>query len=460
MTVRRWDVVVVGAGPVGSLLAGALAGHGASVLVLERDREIPDQTRASTLNSRAMEILSALGVPGLEDHPRSMFGHYGGVPVDLEHLDSPWAGLWTIPQPRLVRMLRDWATGNGAVIDSGVAVVGARIAPPSVLTDTADGVTHESRILVGADGRESTVRAALDFGVTTTRASRHMVRCDVTGIEVARRRFERHGDAVAAAGAISPRTTRLMLHCPHYDASAAPSFAEVAGDWLAATGERVDGGKCVWLDTFSNACATVRDWQVGSAFLAGDAAHDQPPVGGSSLNAGIQDVYNLAWKLAAVLGGAPAEVVETYGPERAEATARMQEEVRDQEAVIFGPDRSRAEVLRERLAGSASFREDIARSIAGLDTRYPSSTGVGPRISPAALSRELGRPLAPDEESALGRRTILVTDPGTRNLRLTIPPDGHAVQGPGGSSTVPGEALPRRSAHPTDPVVLKAGSHA
>ena len=151
MTARRWDVLVVGAGPVGTLLAGAVARHGASVLVLERETDIPDQTRASTLNARSMEIMSSLDVPGLADWPRSMMGHYGGLPVSLEEIDSPWAGLWRMPQPELVRLLRDWAATSGAAVRTGVTFTQAQALSSAMLSRDAAGEAYESSFLVGAD---------------------------------------------------------------------------------------------------------------------------------------------------------------------------------------------------------------------------------------------------------------------------------------------------------------------
>ncbi|MBB5918324.1 2-polyprenyl-6-methoxyphenol hydroxylase-like FAD-dependent oxidoreductase [Nocardia transvalensis] len=457
MTARQWDVVIVGAGPVGSLLAGALAGRGLSVLVLERDRTVPDQTRASTLNSRSMEILSALGVPGLEGHPHSMVGHYGGIPVRLDEIDSPWAGLWSIPQPRLVRMLRDWAVDAGATMKTGTTFTGAEAVAAAMKSRTSSGVTHESRVLVGADGAGSAVRDGLAFSPRHTAANRFMVRCDVEGITVARRRFERHGDVVATAGAISPRITRLMFYSPDYDATSVPTFDQVARDWFDATGEDVSGGDCVWLDTFSNATSTVGNWKVGNAYLIGDAAHDQPPVGGNSLNAGLHDVYNLAWKLAAVHGGsAPGELAATYEAERAEATATMQREVREQEAMIFGADTEPGRVLRDRLAESAALRQDIARSIAGVDTEY-TGTRTGRRVSPSGLAQALGRPLADYEEAALGREAILAVGDSADDVGLAIRPDGHLAWSPDLSSDLADSAVTRWFGNFLSPVLLKAG---
>ncbi|WP_187776375.1 FAD-dependent monooxygenase [Antrihabitans cavernicola] len=460
VTGGQWDVVVVGAGPAGSLLAGSLAGRGASVLLLERDDAISEQTRASTLNSRSMEIMSSVGVPGLADNPRSMFGHYGGVPVSLEQVDSPWAGLWSIPQPSLVRMLRDWAVDNGAVLKTGSTFVGADAARSAVVSRTATGERYESRTLVGADGCDSVVRDSLGFTLTGTAASRHMIRCDVAGISVARRRFERHGDMIVTSGAISPRTTRLMLHSPRYSAAATPGFDDVCSDWLEATGEQVHEGECVWLDTFSNGCSAVEQWRVGPVYLVGDAAHDQPPVGGSSLNASVQDVYNLAWKLSAVYSGAPTALLDTYGSERAEATAVMQQDVRVQESLVFGADLGKVQLVRDRLAESEPYRQRIARSVAGVDTDYAASTETGSRVSPAALARMLGRAPQPDEAALLGREAIVVAGAHRDDVLCVIRPDGHAAWEPANSSVESKAAIARWFGDAIDPMVLSADHYA
>ncbi|MER6567949.1 FAD-dependent monooxygenase [Streptomyces sp. NPDC001093] len=452
----QWDVVIVGAGPVGTLLAGAVARHGASALLLERDTGISDQTRASTLNSRSMEIMSSLEVPGLEDRPHSTTGHYGGIPVGLDEVDSPWAGLWRMPQPDLVRLLRDWAVASGAVVRTGVTFTRAEARPSSVLVYGAAGETYESRYLVGADGAGSAVRTALGFTPLHVAATRHMIRCDVTGISVTPRRFERHGDAVVTAGQISPEIARLMLYAPRYRATDTVTFEDVCRDWLAATGEHVDKGECVWLDQFSNGCTTVARWDTGNVLLAGDAAHDQPPVGGSSLNSGLQDVHNLAWKLAALCAGAPGELAATYGRERAEATARMQQSVREQEALIFGADRRPGEATRARLERSPAFRRQVARSIAGLDTHYMGSTRTGPRLSPARFVRALRREPLPSETAALGRQAVIVTGDREQDVRLVVRPDGHVAWAAGHPDTDAAGVADRWFGDVLKPVVIKA----
>jgi 2-polyprenyl-6-methoxyphenol hydroxylase-like FAD-dependent oxidoreductase len=470
-----WDLVVVGAGPVGCLIAGAVARQGARVLVLERETDVLEQTRASTLNARTMEILSTFGVPGLADLPCSLVGHYGGIPVSLDEIDSPWAGLWKIPQPDLVRLLRKWATGNGAAIRTGVTFTRAQASPSATLSFCAAGPAFEGRYLVGADGADSTVRTSLAFTQNRVAANRHMIRCDVKGIDVASRRFERHGNQMIAAGEVSPGITRLMLFDPRYRATDVPAFEDVCRDWLNATGERIDGGECTWLDQFSNGCSIVVEWGTGRVFLAGDAAHDQPPVGGHSLNVGIQDAHNLAWKLSAALRGAPCDLTATYGRERAATTLAMQDSVRDQEALLFSDDqavRRRGAAIRDRLARSPSFRRRTARSISGLDTHYLGTTQTGPRISVKQLGTVLGRPLQPSEEAAIGQHGLIVVrresaerarvaypgyggaNSGSPDVFLIVRPDGHVAWAPGHPDVAPDSVIKRWFGSFLEPVIM------
>lgn len=452
-----WDLVIAGAGPVGSLLAGAVAGHGASVLVLERETEISEQTRASTLNARSMEILSSLGVPGLEKLPHSPTGHYAGFPVDLAGIDSPWAGLWKMPQPELVRVLRDWALEAGAVIRTGATFAEAENRSGAVVSRDAAGQVYESGFLVGTDGVESAVRESLGMSLRRTPATRHMIRCDVTGVGLTPRRFERHGDMVLAAGPITSEITRLVLFSPRYRASDAPAFEVVRRDWKEATGESLDGGEPVWLDGFSNGCSVITDWNEGNVFLAGDAAHDQPPVGGSSLNAGLQDAHALAWRLAALLGGAPRELAASYGLERAEALARIQQDVREQEALIFHGDAERRTAVRERLE-RPGFRRRVARSVSGLDTHYLGSTRTGPRLSSGQLERALGRTALPGEKAALDRQGVIVTRNRTDTL-LVVRPDGHVAWVHGHPGTGSANAVERWFGDYSKPVVMNARAY-
>ncbi len=94
------DVVVVGAGPVGMMLAGELAHGGVGVVVVEKRRAPSTESRASTLHARTMEILDSRSLlPEFGDPPNEPRGHFGGIPLDLT-LPSSHPGQWKVPQTR------------------------------------------------------------------------------------------------------------------------------------------------------------------------------------------------------------------------------------------------------------------------------------------------------------------------------------------------------------------------
>nr|WP_282190093.1 FAD-dependent oxidoreductase [Streptomyces sp. S1D4-11] len=123
------DVVVIGAGPVGLLLAGELRLGGARVTVLEQRTEPTTESRASTLHTRSMEILAERGLldrlgPLQSGGP----GHFGGMPLDLTAAapGHPYAGQWKCPQSRLEAVLQEWATESGARVLRGHVLTGLR----------------------------------------------------------------------------------------------------------------------------------------------------------------------------------------------------------------------------------------------------------------------------------------------------------------------------------------------
>src|SRR5882724_3110075 len=103
------QVIVVGAGPVGLMLAGELRLGGAEVVVLERLAAPTTESRASTLHARTMEIFDQRGLLAeLGNPPSEPAGHFGGIPLDLSSLPTPYPGQWKVPQARVEQLLASW----------------------------------------------------------------------------------------------------------------------------------------------------------------------------------------------------------------------------------------------------------------------------------------------------------------------------------------------------------------
>jgi 2-polyprenyl-6-methoxyphenol hydroxylase-like FAD-dependent oxidoreductase len=401
-------VIIVGAGPVGLLLAGELRLGGAGVTVVERLAAPTTESRASTLHARTMELLDQRGLldaptvgPGASEvlhtlgvPPCSGQGHFGGLPLDLSTLPTPYPGLWNVPQARLEALLREWVRGLGAEVRRGHELVGLDAAGEQVRIEVAGPAGRTSMAcdyLVGCDGEDSTVRRLAGFPFPGADATREVLHADVAGIDVAPRRFQRYPGGLATAARRADGTTRLMV----YDSgrpgqTGTPlTFAEVAAAWAAVTGEDIGGGRPIALHRRGNASRQAAEYRRGRILLAGDAAHRQMPVGGQALNLGLQDAANLGWKLAAqVTGRAPAGLLDTYHEERHRVGARVLANIEAQTLLLLGGQEVDAtrRLLTELLAYPA-VRAHLGGMLSGLDVRYGNGDGhplVGARMPPVA----------------------------------------------------------------------------
>ncbi|WP_231972571.1 FAD-dependent monooxygenase [Nocardiopsis alborubida] len=372
------DVVVVGAGPVGLMLAGELRLGGADVVVLERLTAPIEESRASQLGPRTAELFLQRGLwEALGDPPQENTGHFGGIPLAAGGADGPVPGNRKVPQPRTERILHDWATGLGAKVLRDHEVVSVeQTADEAVLTVRTRGVTASwrARHVVGCDGAESVVRRDAGIPFDGTPAEREVLRADLKGARVSNRRFERLPRGVAVSSTSPEGVTRVMVH--EYDrapGTAPPSFAEVAAAWERVTGEDVSGATALWTDSFDDAQGQAAVYRRGRLFLAGDAARVHVPAGGQSLNTGLHDAVNLGWKLAArVHGRVGDDLLDTYDAERRRAGQRVLANVAVQNLLLFGGSRyDRMRDLFGNLLETPVFAESLADMVNGVGERYP-----------------------------------------------------------------------------------------
>ncbi|MEU6804346.1 FAD-dependent monooxygenase, partial [Streptomyces neyagawaensis] len=155
------QVVVVGAGPVGLMLAGELRLGGVDVVVVESRAEPTTESRASTLHARTMEIFASRGLlNGFGELPNDAMGHFGGIPLDLT-LPGPYPGQWKAPQVRTEAVLEEWALSLGARLRRGHALTSVtphRDRVEAEVSGPAGPVRIRAQYLVGCDGGHSTVR--------------------------------------------------------------------------------------------------------------------------------------------------------------------------------------------------------------------------------------------------------------------------------------------------------------
>ncbi|MEU9520331.1 SDR family oxidoreductase [Streptomyces sp. NPDC048224] len=463
------QVVVVGAGPVGLMLAGELRLGGVEVTVLERLATPTTESRASTLHARTMEILRQRGLldgpGGFADPlpPREPRGHFGGLPLDLT-LPSSHPGQWKVPQVRTEAILGAWADRLGARVLRGHHVVSVEqdAGRVRVVAEHAGRrTTFTARYAVGCDGERSAVRRLAGIGFPGTDAERELLRADVDGIEIPDRRFQRLPNGLAIAARRGDGVTRVMVHrfgTPPRGAGE-PDFADVVTAWRDVTGEDVSGGTPLWVNSFGDASRQAEHYRRGRILLAGDAAHQQMPIGGQALNLGLQDAVNLGWKLAATVSGrAPEGLLDTYHEERHAVGRRVLSTIRAQARLLLGgPEVEALRSVIGELIPYEPVRTHLAGLISGLDIRYGSDEEPGPvgarlpglppgahGAAPAALRRARGLLLVAEGAAETGESLVRAARPwagavdtataapaGDGPLRdaaaVLVRPDGHVA---------------------------------
>ncbi len=450
------DVIVAGGGPTGLMLAAELRLHGVDVVVLERDAEPTSVVRSLGLHARSVEILDQRGL--LDEflalgtrHPA--IGFLAGTVPAPPDLDTTHPYTLGIPQPLTDRVLAEHAIGLGAEIRRGVSVVGLDQDDEGVTVETADGTTLWARWLVGCDGGRSTVRklAGVAFPGDPTRAETLLGEMEVTtppetvAAVVADVRRTRAHFGVAPMGNGAHRVV-VPADGLAADRSVPPTLDEVRGRLRAVAGTDFGVHSPRWLSRFGDARRQAERYRVGRVLLAGDAAHVHPPVGGQGLNLGVQDAFNLGWKLAgAVAGWAPEGLLDSYHDERHPVAADVLDNTRAQ-AVLMSPEPD-ARAVRRLVAELMAFPDVnrfLTEKIAALGIRYGSGEGhplLGRRMRDVTLTQGRlyalmhgGRGLLLDRTGRLSvagwaDRVDHVADPGAD---LEVPavllrPDGHVA---------------------------------
>lgn len=335
------DVLVVGAGPTGLTLACDLARRGVPFrLVDAADGGFPG-SRAKGIQPRTLEVFDDLGV--LDDimahsHTYPLLGiHVGPVTLPWQMMgrhkateDVPYPETRLIPQYDTDACLRrrldtlggqvEYGTRLTSLVDQGDEVVATVTGP--------DGErTIRTRFVVGADGGASAVRVQADIPfVGVTDESDKMIVADVLVDGLARNRWHiwpRNGGRFLGLCPLPGNKFQLMLRLkpgetPDRDPAAISRLVHEAS---GRAGLRVR--EVFWSSVFRPNVRLVERYRAGNAFLAGDAAHVHTPAGAQGLNTGVQDAYNLGWKLAQVLAGAPQTLLDSYEAERRPVAARV-----------------------------------------------------------------------------------------------------------------------------------------
>ncbi|WP_410577104.1 bifunctional 3-(3-hydroxy-phenyl)propionate/3-hydroxycinnamic acid hydroxylase [Amycolatopsis sp. lyj-108] len=331
----RADVLVVGCGPSGAVLASLLARRGHRVIVLERHREVFGLPRATSFDGETARLLAAAGVgaglPGIAV-PATGYqwrGADGQVLLDISFSDAGrygWPDANTMHQPALERLLgAALAAEPGVEVRRGLSVVGISQTDDGVTASAEDesGATHTFRAgwLVGCDGANSVVRELAAVPMTDLGFSFEWLLCDVRlhePREFVPTNLQLCDPARPTTLVGSGRDRRRWeFMCLPGESAAEMDNAETAWRLLAPHGVTPRTAELLRSGVYRSHARWAQQWRQGRVLLAGDAAHLMPPFAGQGMCSGIRDVSNLAWKLDLVLGGrADERLLDTYTLER------------------------------------------------------------------------------------------------------------------------------------------------
>lgn len=387
------EVLVVGAGPVGLTLACELYRHGVTCRVIDKDAGLAEESRAIAIQSRTLEVFAGMGIidqvleQGRVIHQANFSNDRRKIAqLVFDELDSPYPYLLILPQNQLEKILLQRLCGFGGEVEwkkKFQSLTQNRQRVSLTLTGRQGEETLCAPWLVGCDGMESAVGAALSIPYKETRRDGvfllldvHM-RADLPDDEI--HQFFFQAGSLAVFPLPGENLWRLIVESDEpLPSELTAAFAKQLLEQVGVAAEVL--GEPVWRSLYPLHYRLARRFQEGRCFLAGDAAHTYSPVGGQGMNMGIQDAYNLGWKLGLVQQQRAWEwLLKSYQDERCPLAAATLRGTKRATKVVMLRQSVTRQVQNRVAALLGSFdvvQQRLARRLAELDLSYSESSIV------------------------------------------------------------------------------------
>ena len=443
------DVFIVGAGPAGLTAAAEAIRHGLSVRVIDQNESRSMYSKALVVHSRSLEIFQDMGFAarvinsGQKFHALNIYTAKKNLArivfEELNWQDAIFPYWLSIPQSETERCLEEHLNELGCSVERGTQLTNLEQFPDCVrvtLKHQDESIeTVDVHWVVGCDGARSLTRNLLGLELEGKADDDVFVLGDV---KIDWNLPEDEGSTILSSDGIvlivpmpEPHRYRIICHMPELSITDEP---KVTLKFLQSivnqrTTLAMQLSDLTWSSTFSSKHFVVSQHRQGRVFMAGDAAHIHSPVGGQGLNSGIQDAYNLMWKLALIHHGRALPVLlDSYSAERHKTAQNLIDKVGNATKIVTLKN-PLAQKLRNQLAGivlkTDGMRNRMGRGVAMLDIEYRDSPAVAEDLLPNSMvERVLGRfqQMFHDHATAFSQGPSA----GMRAPNVILPSDGAA----------------------------------
>ena len=334
---RDCQVLVVGAGPTGLVLACELLACGIRARIIDKGDGVVLQTRALGIHARTLEVFDMMGLAErFTEHGQVVrrFHMYTDgktlVRLDLARNGSAFGFMLDVPQDVTETILRHRVSELGGRVEQGSELTGLSVDPGGVTATVTGrgGITRAitADYVVGADGAHSRVRSELGLDFRGHPYTQDWLLADVhldwdRPDDEMHAFFRRDGRPLICMP-MRDHLWRVILPYAGERDRQAPTLEEIQRLVGERAPEPVPVSDPAWLATFQCQRRSTHVYRRGPVMLAGDAVHIHSPAGGQGMNTGILDAHNLAWKLALVASGhSPERLLDSYGQERGPVAA-------------------------------------------------------------------------------------------------------------------------------------------